>query len=66
MAITKKDADTVADAIYKEWFLKFCNLAQIHSDSGKEFAKNLQRELFQLLNISHTKTSPSHPQCGVM
>jgi hypothetical protein len=31
-AIANKDAETVADAIYKEWFSKFGILAQIHTD----------------------------------
>jgi len=35
--IVNKDAETVADAIYKEWFSKFGILAQVHTDGGKEF-----------------------------
>ncbi len=34
------------------------------TDSGKEFVNKLSAELFQLLNVSHTKTSPAHPQCN--
>jgi IS30 family transposase len=64
MAIASKDAETVADAIYKEWYLKFGIPAQIHMDGGKEFVNKLSAELFQLLNVSHTKTSPAHPQCN--
>jgi hypothetical protein len=63
-AIASKDAEMVADAIYKEWFLKFGIPAQIHTDGGKEFVNKLSAELFQLLNVSHTKTSPAHPQCN--
>jgi IS30 family transposase len=62
-AIASKDAETVADAIYRDWFSKFRILAQIHMDGGKEFINKLSAELFQLLNVSHTKTSPGHPQC---
>jgi hypothetical protein len=61
-AIASKDAEMVADAIYRDWFSKFIFLAQIHMDSGKEFVNKLSGELFQLLNVSHTKTSPTHPQ----
>jgi IS30 family transposase len=60
MAIASKDAETVADAIYKEWFLKFST----HMDGGKEFVNKLLAELFQLLNVSHTKMSLAHPQCN--
>jgi hypothetical protein len=44
--------------------LKFRIPAQIHTDGGKEFVNKLSEELFQLLNIRHTKTSPAHPQCN--
>ncbi len=54
--ITSKDAEMVADTIYKDWFSKFKILAQIHTDSGKEFVNKLLAELFQLLNVNHTKT----------
>jgi IS30 family transposase len=66
-AIACKAAETVADAIYREWFSKLGILAQIHMDSGKEFVNKLSEELFQLLNVRHfrhSKTSPVHPQCN--
>jgi hypothetical protein len=63
-AITNKEAETVAHAIYRDWFAKFGIPAQIHTDGGKEFVNKLSAELFQLLNVRHTKTSPTHPQCN--
>jgi hypothetical protein len=63
-AIASKDAETVADTIYRDWLSKFGIPAQIHTDGGKEFINKLSAELFQLLNVSHTKTSPAHPQCN--
>jgi hypothetical protein len=63
-AIANKDAEMVADAIYKEWFSKFGIPAQIHTDGSKEFINKLSAELFHFLNVSHTKTSPAHPQCN--
>jgi hypothetical protein len=54
----------VADTIYRDWFAKFGIPAQIHTDGGKEFVNKLSAELFQLLNVWHTKTSPAHPQCN--
>jgi hypothetical protein len=50
--------------IYRDWFSIFGILAQIHTDSGKEFMNKLSAELFQLLNVNRTKTSPVHPQCN--
>jgi hypothetical protein len=63
-AIASKDAETVADTIYRDWFSKFGIPAQIQTDGGKEFVNKLLEELFQLLNVRHTKTSPAHPQCN--
>ncbi len=36
-AIANKDAETVADAIFKEWFCKFRTPAEIHTYGRKEF-----------------------------
>jgi hypothetical protein len=53
-AIANKEAETVADAIFRDWFAKFGIQAQIHTDRGKEFVNKLSAELFQLLNVRHT------------
>jgi transposase InsO family protein len=63
-AIANKEAETVADFIFKDWFAKFGIPAPIHTDRGKEFMNKLSAELFQLLNVRHTKTSLAHPQCN--
>jgi hypothetical protein len=63
-AITNKEAETVVDAIFKDWFAKFGIPAQIHTDGGKEFVNKLSAELFQLLNVLHRKTSPALLQCN--
>jgi hypothetical protein len=39
--IANKEAETVADAIFKDWFTKFGISAQIHTDRGKEFVNKL-------------------------
>jgi IS30 family transposase len=62
--VENKEAETVAKAIFSEWFCKFGIPAQIHIDSGKEFVNILAKELFDLLNVEHTKTTPAHPQCN--
>jgi hypothetical protein len=63
-SIQNKSAETVADAIFKEWFCKFGIPAQIHTDCGKEFVYKLSAEMMELMNVSHTKTSPTHSQCN--
>jgi transposase InsO family protein len=62
--IDSKEAETVARAIFDNWFCKFGIPAQIHTDGGKEFVNKLSAELFELLNVQHSKTSPYHPQCN--
>ncbi len=62
--VDNKDAETVAKAIFENWFCKFGIPAQLHTDGGKEFVNNLSAELFELLNLQHSKTSPYHPQCN--
>jgi Integrase core domain len=63
-SIQNKNAETVADAIFKEWFCKLGIPAQIHTDGGKEFVNKLSAEMMELMNVAHTKTSPAHPQCN--
>jgi hypothetical protein len=63
-AIENKEAETVAKAIFNKWFCKFGIPVQIHTDGGKEFVNKLSNELFTLLNVQHTKTTPAHPQCN--
>jgi len=64
MAVENKEAETVAKAIFNKWFCKFGIQAQIHTDGRKEFVNKLSNELFTLLNVQHTKTTPAHPQCN--
>jgi hypothetical protein len=59
-----KDAETVARAIFDNWFCKFGILGQIYTGSGNECVNMLSAELFELLNMQHSKTSPYHLQCN--
>jgi hypothetical protein len=47
-AIANKEAETVADAIYEEWFSKFGILAQIHMDGKKYFTTSSLQNFFNL------------------
>jgi hypothetical protein len=64
MAIENKEAETVAKAIFNKWFCKFGILEQIHTDGRKDFVNKFSNELFTLLNVQHTKTTPANPQCN--
>jgi hypothetical protein len=63
-SIQNKDAQTVAKAIFEEWFCKFGIPALMHTDGGKEFVNKLLTELCELLSVQHTKTMKYHPQCN--
>jgi hypothetical protein len=51
-AIENKEAESVAKAIFSEWFCKFGIPAKIHTDSGKEFVNKLPNELFTTTQCS--------------
>ena len=50
-AVENKEADTVAKAIFNEWFCKFGIQVQIHTDGRKEFVNKLSNKRFTLINI---------------
>ncbi len=64
IAIPNKEAETVAMEIFIHWICRFGSPVQIHSDNGTEFVNRLSKELFKLLDIKHTTTTPGHPQCN--
>ncbi len=63
-AIANKEADMVADTIYRDWFANLEFRRRWTPIWGKDFINKLSVELFQLLNVRHTKTSPAHLQCN--
>ena len=64
IAIPDKQAETVAMEIFIHWICRFGTPVQIHSDNGTEFVNKLSKELFSLLDIKHSTTTPGHPQCN--
>ena len=64
IAIPDKHAETVANELMINWICRYGTPIQIHSDNGKEFVNKLSKELFQLLGIKHSTTTPAHPQCN--
>ena len=61
-AITSKDATVVASAILQDWVYIYGVPKVIISDQGKEFCNELAKALWSSLSITHTVTSPYHPQ----
>ena len=64
LAYATKDmtAQTVAKIITQKVIPMFGTPKIIHTDQGRQFESNLLKELFKLLNIKHTRTSPYHPE----
>jgi transposase InsO family protein len=64
IAIDNKEAATVAKHIFESWICKFGTPLEFVSDNGKEFCNNLAKELYALLQIKHSTTTPYWPQCN--
>ena len=64
LAIDNKEAITVAKHIFDSWICKFGTPLEFVSDNGKEFCNNLAKELYALLKIKHSTTTPYWPQCN--
>ena len=61
--IKGKAAHTVADAILQHLYV-FGVPERIQTDQGLEFCNELERNLWDSLNIQHDVTTPYHPQCN--
>lgn len=62
-AILTKDqkAKTVANALWKQFFMIYGFPSRILSDQGRDFESNLIREVCQLAGIDKCRTTPYHP-----
>jgi hypothetical protein len=61
-AIKNKEAETVANAFFVRWVLRYSTPFSILSDNGKEFLNKFMKKLCSELNILHKNTSSYHPQ----
>jgi hypothetical protein len=64
IAIDNKEAETVAKQIFEKWICRFGTPLEFVSDNGREFCNNFAKELYKLLQIKHTTTTPYWPQCN--
>ena len=64
VAIPNKEAATTASALFNRWFCRYGVPVEIVTDQGREFVNQLSEELFKLLGVLHTTTTPRHPQCN--
>ena len=64
LAIENKEAVTVGKAVFERWICKFGTPLEIVTDNGREFCNALSKELYKLLQIKHSTTTPYWPQCN--
>jgi len=60
------EARTVAKIIVEEVVARFGVPITIHSDQGRQFEGHLFQEMYKLLQIEKTRTTPYHPQSDGM
>ena len=64
VATENKEASTISEAIFNNWICRFGIPAELVTDQGKEFTASVCQELWKKLDIIHSTTSPTHPQCN--
>ncbi|CAB4038620.1 Retrovirus-related Pol poly from transposon [Paramuricea clavata] len=65
-ALPNQEAKTVATVIVNEVVCRFGVPLELHSDQGTNFESVVFQEMFSLLSIKKTQTTPLHPESDGM
>ena len=64
VAIPNNESFTMATTIFERRICRFGVPLEIITDQGKEFCAKVTKDLFQLLQITHSTSTAYHPQCN--
>jgi hypothetical protein len=64
IAIEKKQAETLAEALFNQWTCKHDTSVMFLMNQGKEFCNEIMYCLCKLMDIQKFRTTPYHPQCN--
>ena len=62
--MTDKEAITVADAIFNNWYMIFGLPYEIQTDQGSEFTNDVLKRLNERMSIGHRVSTPYYPQAN--
>ena len=62
--IKNKEAESVAQAIFNNWYLQYGIPYEIHTDQGSEFTNDLLKRLNSHMSIGYRVTTPYYPQAN--
>lgn len=65
-ALPEMEAETIARTIMEQVIVRFGVPSIIHSDQGRQYESKLFTEMFKLLGITKTRTTPYHPKSDEM